>query len=221
MQQRFRSDYPGEFVITRTQWQNGKKIQTREWIDNPIQNQHISHRAACIIPNVDLSTQFDYTHLQRHRGGLLSSKKLQTYGTGSIAKQMRLDFAVDNDMELLDELIANKYTEKSVVYTTAKNCVSRPGEFYLIPQNPGLVRETVPLYLAAFDGHKEIFMIGYNCNSPVPTLNWQKEVQILINTYAGTQFYTVGVESTIPDAWASCDNVSHLTWSDFITYCDV
>lgn len=48
MQQRRRQDYPGEFIITRTTFRDGRKIQEREWIDNPIVNQHISGRAAVV-----------------------------------------------------------------------------------------------------------------------------------------------------------------------------
>ena len=68
----YRSEYPGEFIVLETKWSGGKKVQTREWIDNPIQNQHLSHRAACIGTSIDLE-RFNYTILQRHRGGLLGS----------------------------------------------------------------------------------------------------------------------------------------------------
>ena len=125
MEARYRSDYAGEFIITETKWINGHKEQTREWVDNPIINQHISGRAACIGSNTDL-WQFDYSILQRHRGGLLGSKKLQTYGTGPIAKQMRLDFAVESDKNVLPELIDSGYAADNVVYTTGINCVKFP-----------------------------------------------------------------------------------------------
>ena len=77
MQARYRTDYAGEFVITETRWAGGRKNETREWIVNPIENHHISGRAACIGTDID-HWRFDYTRLARHRGGLLGSKKLQT-----------------------------------------------------------------------------------------------------------------------------------------------
>jgi hypothetical protein len=79
IREQYRSDYEGEFVITESRWSGGKKTQNREWVPNPIKNQHISGRAACIASDVD-KERFDYTRLQRHKGGLLGSKKLQTYG---------------------------------------------------------------------------------------------------------------------------------------------
>ena len=75
MQARYRTDYAGEFVILETKWSGGKKTETREWIANPIDNHHLSGRAACIGSGQD-QKRFDYTRLQRHRGGLLGSKKI-------------------------------------------------------------------------------------------------------------------------------------------------
>jgi len=69
MQQRRRQDYPGEFIITRTTFRDGRKIQEREWIDNPIVNQHISGRAA-VIATADDRERFDHARLQYHRAGV-------------------------------------------------------------------------------------------------------------------------------------------------------
>ncbi len=48
MLERYRKEYDGEFVIVENKISGGKKYQEREWIDNPIENQHISGRAAVI-----------------------------------------------------------------------------------------------------------------------------------------------------------------------------
>ena len=53
IQTRYRSDYTGEFVVTRTRMANGRGQQSREWIPNSIDNQHISGRAAVIGSAVD------------------------------------------------------------------------------------------------------------------------------------------------------------------------
>ena len=154
----YRKDYDGEFIISHTKWVNGKKEQRREWVENPIQNQHISGRATCIGSSIDRSL-FDYTRLQRHRGGLLASKKVQTYGVGAIALEMRLDFTVDSYIDNLKPLLDNEYYVDNVVYTTSKNCILNPGNFYLIPNRPRLLDIAMPVYLAAFDGHQEIFLL--------------------------------------------------------------
>jgi len=38
IQARYRSDYPGEFVLLESRFVNGEKHEQREWIANPIEN---------------------------------------------------------------------------------------------------------------------------------------------------------------------------------------
>ena len=220
MQARYRTDYAGEFVILETRWGAGKKDETREWIPNPIENHHLSGRAACIGSNLD-QWQFDYTRLQRHRGGLLGSKKLQTYGTGSIAQQMRLDFAVETNTDNLAAILATGYQQDNIVYTTARNCIANPGEFYLIPYKPRLIDMTVAIYLAAFDGHQEVFLLGYTDESPGDSLHWQAQLAEVFLAYSGVKFYLVGESTRMPDIWVDCFNTQVMTYPEFISYCDV
>lgn len=220
MQARYRSDYPGEFIVLETKWSGGKKQQTREWIDNPIENHHISGRAACIASKTDIE-RFDHTLLQKHRGGLLGSKKLQTYGTSTIAQDMRLDFVVETEQEQLQELITHEYYKDNIVYTTAKNCLEYPGLFYLIPNRPHLLNIALLLYLAAFDGHKEIFLLGYNKDTPCEHPKWAEQVTEIFTTYPGIKFYLAGESTNMPALWLDQSNVTTMTYRDFIGYCDV
>lgn len=220
MQARYRSDYAGEFVVLKTVWSNGRKEQEREWIENPIVNQHISGRAACIGSSINLDS-FDYTRLQRHRGGLLSSLKLQTYGTGDIADEMRLDFTVETRTDRLQHFIDNQYCVDNIVYTTTKNCIIYPGGFYLIPQNPKLLDIMQCVYLAAFDGHQEIFLIGYNRDTPGLDHILKQQGLNLFNAYRGVKFWLVGEPSNNIAEWLDCGNVNTLNTRDFIGYCDI
>jgi len=219
MQARYRSDYPGEFVILETKWSGGKKQEVREWIPNPIENQHISGRAACIGSTVDRH-RFDYARLSRHRGGLLSSKKLQTYGTGEIALQMRLDFAVETDPEILQAIKMTDYQIDNVVYTTSRNCIKNPGDFYLIPNRPLVEDNVVAIYLAAFDGHREIFLLGYNKETTAGRNTWIDDITKIFTTYP-VDFYLVGEPTNMPDPWLDCNNVRTINYLDWISYCDV
>ena len=225
MEARFRADYPGEFVVVNTVWENGKCTEQREWIANPIENQHISGRAVCIGSRDSKLDGFprglDYTILQRHRGGLLGTLKVQTYGVGMIAEDMRLDFAVDIDPLQLQKLIELDYYENNVVYTTARNCIDHPGDFYLIPQSPRLLMPALPVYLAAFDGHKEIFLLGYSTQMVFDNHRWFDDVCRVFSAYAGIQFYLVGEPTIMPDSWLECANVKTMPYRDFIGYCDI
>jgi len=68
--ERYRADYPGEFVVLKTRLENGQKVQEREWIPNPVENQHISSRAAVVIGTI-VSKRYKESHLERHKGGHL------------------------------------------------------------------------------------------------------------------------------------------------------
>jgi hypothetical protein len=217
---RYRTDYSGEFIITQSVWSGGKKRQKREWVSNPIENQHISGRAVCIASNHD-GSQFDYTKLQRHRGGLLGSKKLQTYGIGALSKEMRLDFTIETDDEVLRELMDSHYYQNNIVYTTPRNCLKYPGVFYLTPYNPVLIKHAILLYLAAFDGHKEIFLLGYNQYTPVENTAWTAHVAQVISAYSGTKFIVVGATHHAVESWLEFANVEQMTYRDFIAHCDV
>jgi len=219
MQARYRADYAGEFVILESKWSGGKKTETREWIPNPIENQHISGRAACIGSGVDCQL-FDYTRLYRHRGGLLSSKKLQTYGVGDIALEMSLDFTVETNQATLQKIINQEYCVDNIVYTTAKKCIENPGQFYLIPQRPHIVDIATIVYLAAFDQHKEIFLLGYHKETPNPRTNWVDEITDIFKSYP-VNFYLVGEPTLMYDEWLNCANVRTMTYLDWISYCDI
>ena len=220
MQARYRTDYAGEFLITETRWTGGRKTQTREWVPNPIENHHISGRAVCIGSDFD-ADRFNHVRLQRHRGGLLGSKKLQTYGVGDIAAAMRLDFAVETRASQLANLKESGYTEKNIVYTTARQCLAQPGEFYLLPHSPGLLDIAVLPYLAAFDGHQEIFMLGYNQETAVENSTWSQQVRNVVDAYPAVKFYFVGEVTNMFAAWLEPANTQAMTHREFIGYCDV
>jgi hypothetical protein len=217
---RYRKDYDGEFIITQSTWSAGKKRQKREWVANPIENQHISGRAVCIGSNHDLP-HFDHTRLQHHRGGLLGSKKLQTYGLGILTNQMRLDFAVETDDVKLKDLINTHYYQNNIVYTTPKNCLKYPGVFYLMPYNPVLVQHALLLYLAAFDGHSEIFLVGYNQHTVAGNTAWAAHVEEVIKAYTATKFIVVGAKHHTVESWLEYSNVEQMEFRQFISYCDV
>lgn len=218
--ERYRRDYQGEFVVLSAGWRYGLKSQTREWINNPIVNQHISGRAAVIGSDVDRA-QFDYSILQRHRGGLHGKLKLQTYGSDQIWQQMRLDFYYSNSPTTISRLAKTDYSDHTVVYTTPRRCIANPTKFFPVPYGPRLSEIAVPAYLAAFDGHREIFMIGYSNDTQFGKKNWHNEISAVAKAYWKTNFIFVGTESNTPDQWRRHQNVKCMSYREFIIHCDI
>ena len=220
IQARHRRDYDGEFVITRTRLANGRGQQIREWIPNSVENQHISGRAAVIGSGVDRE-RFDYVRLQRHRGGLLGKKRLQTYASGTIWSEMPVDFFVTINRNAARAIHAADYQKQSVVYTTPGLCIAYPGDFFLVPMSPQLSEIALAVYLAAFDQHQEIFLLGYNNETPVEDSGWISHVNSIFEAYAETRFVLVGASVNMPDAWRNNRNVDTMKYRDFVTYCDI
>lgn len=220
IQARYRADYTGEFVIVDTVISQGQTHQHREWIDNPIINHHLSGRAAVIGSRTHVE-KFDHTRLPRHRGGLLGKKRLQTYGAADLWQDMRFDFFVTSDDQQLIKMLDQDYDRGSTVYTTARNCINHPGRLYLVPFMPVVDDLALPIYLAAFDGHQEIFMLGYSNDTVGGSRAWQQHIDSVITAYSGTQFIFVGIESNTPEIWRKNNNVRCMKYREFVYYCDI
>lgn len=223
IQERYRSDYLGEFVILKTRLESGKKVQDREWVPNPVENNHVSGRAAVLTDTVK-SNCFKETNIEKHAGGHLGKHKLQTYGNEKSWKNLKLDFAVINDIDQLDQIINNEYQETTAVYTSSTNCIRRPGEFYLLPYNPKMPSMAASIYLAAFDEHNEIFICGTDGYGPenYPSEKVINSVSHVICCYKNTMFYFIlNKEKSLPEQWRKFKNVKIMNHRKFVSYCDL
>jgi len=77
------------------------------------------------------------------------------------------------------------------------------------------------MYLAAFDGHQEIFMLGYHRDTETGHPGWINQVCDVMRSYPGTQFTFAGVPSNVPDIWLDLPNARAINYPDFIGYCDI
>lgn len=217
---RYRNDYDGEFIVLETKWSGGKKQQEREWVPNPITNTHISGRAACIGHDIDRPL-FNFSILQRHRGGLLGSKKLQTYGVGDITPHLRLDFAVEINSDKLNEIKDRNYQENNIVYTTPTLCIANPGDFYLIPYNPRLDQMALLPYLAAFDNHREVFLLGYTEQTLRTNSQLIPQLISVFSAYSNTKFFAIGRRHRVPKEFFNCVNFDTMEYRSWISYADI
>lgn len=223
MFERYRSDYPGEFVVTSVTWTQGKKEQTKEWMPNPIENQHISGRAVVLGGNHNLKSNI-VPFVANHRGGLLGTKKLQTYVADDIWKNgLQYDFIYEADTENLKQLIDRNLHQTSTVYTSTSQVTKNPGKFYLVPYCVRLHPMATMAYIAAFDGHKEIFFMGvsgFDIHNQTKS-DLVTDLKRVINCYRGVRFYYVTDQMDPPVEWLSFPNFSSMTYREFITTCDI
>lgn len=218
--QRFRQDYAGEFVVLHTTFRDGVKIQQREWIENPIVNQHISGRAAIILSD-RFRDRFDHCRLEDHRGGLHGSKRLQTYATGDIWKSMRLDFYITTDQQQLADIADTDYGDNTVVYSDRRGVLSHPGQFFLVPYSVRLSDPAAAMYLACFDQHKELYILGADRDLECQQKSWVDDIASVMRCYYTCQFYFVGTASMMPEVWRQQTNFSVMNYRRFVTHCDI
>jgi len=222
MEERYRNDYEGEFVIVGVKMVNGKKQQEREFVENPIQIKSISGRATCVSNGVS-STQFQIDRLMLHHG-LLNTLPLNVYTTGSLYNKVHANFHVTFNDAHLHELIDKKLTEDIIVYTSTTQCLKRPGEFFIVPYGYKSTEEAVAAYLAAFDGHREVFLVGYDEYTLDGLTRRTKMIETVgqvIKTYSATKFYHVTPEDNVPKEWLPYRNLEAMAVREFISYCDI
>jgi len=217
MQKFYRSEYPGEFVITNTVFKKGGKDQTREWVDNPIEVTSSSCRACCIMPHGIIKSP-SLKQLQNHSGGLLGRNKMQLYAVNDSWKEMNADFSIVLTQPELDEIISEGYHIDNVVYTSGALCIANPGKFYLIPHGTLMVSPATALWLACFDGHTDIYMFGYDLtDADMKTIH---AVTKVMQTYNDVTFHHVS-DVNSPDSWRRCINFNMMPRAEFVSQCDI
>lgn len=174
-----RNSYYGENIVVERNYTNGVWQDTTELVPNAIINSQISNQAV-ILGNGPSRLDFDLRFIKNHRGGLLGARALQSYGCNALYRDFTPNFLVAIGNGIVNELAATDYVKDNIVYTNSIHMLEHPGKFYLIPFDPYADAGTTAAYIAAFDGHKKIYLLGFD-GQDSPGYNY--------NVYAGTANY--------------------------------
>jgi hypothetical protein len=176
---KYRKDYTGEDIITERKHEGSRWWETTEHIPNVVTNNQISNRAV-IIGNGPSRLEFDLQHLKKP-SGLLGANTLQIYGCNALYRDFTPDFLVaTGNNGIVDEIANSDYCKDNIVYSNSIHLLEHPSKFYLIPYDPYADAGTAAAYIAAFDGHKKIYLLGFDGHD-MPGHN--------SNVYAGTNGY--------------------------------
>jgi hypothetical protein len=187
----YRSNYKGENVVVDRNYNEGVWHDITERVHNAVENNQISNRAV-VLGNGPTRLAFDLQHLKNYSGHL-GADTVQTYGCNALYRDFTPDFLIaSGHPNIVKELAESKYIEDNIVYTNAIHLLEYPGKFYLIPHDSYTNAGTAALYLAAFDGHKKIFMLGFD-GQPDQGFNY--------NIYAGTNGYDTKHSLVLDDKW--------------------
>lgn len=249
----YRKDYAGEDVNVLGIYINERWQYQKEFIPSTFLNVPYSNRAV-VIGNGLSRLQFDLKLILNHRDvaawgetgpwkPALTTKKFNTYGCNAIYREYQPDFVVAVGDEIIDEIANNEYSTNFPVYANAWALLKYPGKFNFIPQDPVYNSGALAAYLAAFDGHKKVFMLGfdgidssnsnYNAFSgtpgyPIDSQNiteafWVNALAEVMRVYAETEFIHVAptMNFRIPELWKYLPNFRTIDFRKFVLEADI
>jgi len=241
----YRSNYQGEDVVTDIQLKDTKWDITKEFIPNSVFNNQISNKA-CVIGNGISRKEFNIGAVFNQFGGLLAREKLQTYGCNALYREHTPDFLIvsGDDKEIITEVADSGYCDNNVVYASAPHIQYHPGKFYLIPQDPGWNSGSIAAYMACFDAHKTVYLLGfdgqdtdgYNYNMYAGTPGYQNATNAqadpaffdvtmkqVFDTYTDVDFVRVmpSQYASMPEAWKYSLNLRQISFRQFVLEADL
>jgi hypothetical protein len=187
----YRKFYSGENVVVERNYTNGVWHDTTEFVPNAVTNTQISNQAV-ILGNGPSRLDFNLNYIKNHRGGLLANRALQSYGCNALYRDFTPDFLIARGNSIIKEIADSGYTDDNIVYTDAIHTLEYPNKFYLTPHDPYADAGTTAAYIAAFDGHKNIYLLGFD-GQDTPGHNY--------NVYAGTAGYEAVTGEARTYAW--------------------
>ena len=159
LKQIYRSGYGGENVVTSLTYENVEWTPVTEFVPNSVFNVHTSTQAIA-IGNGESRVGFDLAHIANHRAGFGGADRLQSYGCNALYRDFTPDFLIAVGDDIVREIANTDYPGDNIVYAHGEHIVNYSGKFYLIPQNVSYDAGSLAIYMACFDGHKKVFMIG-------------------------------------------------------------
>lgn len=238
----YRRSYTGENIVVERNYADGVWQDTTELVPNAITNSQISNKAV-VLGNGPSRLDFNLNLIKNHKGGLLGSGALQSYGCNALYRDFTPNFLVATGNEIVQQLASNQYVNDNIVYTRSIHLLEYPNKFYLIPHDPYTDAGTTALYLAAFDGHKKVYMLGFDgqdtagfnynvyagtscyqgARSTVDDSKWIKDRRALFDVYNETEFIRVTKKGKepVPEQWKYCPNFRTINHNQFAIETDL
>lgn len=228
----FRNEYNGEHVsLTRTLKDNAWESNDKYFEFN---SEIAKSRAAVVFGNGISRNDFDINLILNHNNGFDNEQRLETYACNAAYRNFKSDFLLINNKVLAEEFVKdfNGASHKNVFANA--NIVLEYNSFHLIPQNPYMDTGATAAYLAAFNGHKKVFLLGFDgqdsLNVYANTLGYNNAfvennnnlfASNLLNvfkTYYDTQFIRVmpSANATVHESLKYCLNFKQVNFRDFV-----
>jgi hypothetical protein len=243
MEKLYRSDYQGEFVVHLTNKVKGQVEEKREWVPNTINKRH--NGVAVVFGNgvSRLRNPVHFDLFRHHRGGLHAAKKMTTYGCNAFYRDATPHVLIVNHPVVAKEVYNSGFANENIVVTNTKNVLRYPDKFHLIPFDPHFCAGATALYMAAFDGHNQVYFLGFDGHEGVDYNNnvyagtngyaartahmssevWDANVKEVFDAYNNIEFIRVMPEESmpIPESWKYAANFRQIAWRQFVSEVDL
>lgn len=239
MEKLYRKDYIGEFYVYSRDQKQGVVQEDREWVPSAIPEfAHTGH--AVVIGNGPSRNELSLRYLENHRGGHRGKLSLTSYGCNALYRDMDLHYTVVTGKAIAHEIAKTEYPKNHVVYSNAEAVLKHPGNFHLIPYNQYWNAGCTATWLACFDGHKKVFLLGFdnqvqkgtNLNVYADTNgygtqtdlvndeSWITTMYNIFDTYNDVEFVWVNPTVT-PEQWRYAPNLRQITMRQFVFEADL
>ena len=246
----YRNNYYGEHVNLVGTYKNSEWEYTKEFLNPSFDVKPLSD-IAVVIGNGESRLEFDMRHFMSFKTGPLDTnwskqygrKKFYTYGCNALYRDFSPDFLFVTGDEITKEVVNSGYCEDHVVYANNWVLPQYPNKFHYIPENPAYNSGALAAYMAAFDGHKKIFMLGFdgndtnnlNCNvynntNGYPTKEyqtleefWVVALKNVMDVYDDTEFIRVAPSENFrtPEPWKYNLNFRTISFRQFVLEADI
>ena len=239
----YRKDYRGEDVIVERIYKDSSWNPRAEFVPKAF-NFTPENPWAVVIGNGTSRLHYNLNNFLDYREGNFANwkpasikRKFYTYGCNAIFRDYIVDFLAITGEGLLDEYVSAEAKDNVIAYANNQFLYRHPSKFSLIPQNPNLNSGAIAAYLAAFDGHKKVFLLGFDGNDTLnynynvyastpyyPKLNetvqedfWVQSLCEIMKVYADTEFVRVMPTTSfrIPEAWKYFTNFRQIDYTQF------
>jgi hypothetical protein len=235
---RYRTDYTGEFLIFNVSLDDGTYEEHREWIPNNIQNNE-HYGTAVILGNGTSRDTIPLHKIKNHKTGIGGVNRIQTYGCNALHRDFSPDFLIVTNKNIISEII-EKETYSDIVLTTGSNILHNPGKFHIVPYGVNMNAGAVATYMACFDGHKKVYLMGFDNQTgernnnvyagtafydsdaiKVSSAKWEQSMLRVFKTFPEVSFIRVEARGETIKSWKSCLNYSTMNARQFALAVDL
>ena len=238
----YRSTHTGEEAVTELVYRNSKWTGETTKIEFTESGNPSYGRCAVVFGNGISRQKFDTNLLINRPLNSIPSKVLRTYGCNAIYRDFLPDFLVVTGNDMMSEIANSSVTFRTNVFASRhlkRRVVGN--QVHNVPQDPPFNAGAVAAYLAAFDEHKKVFLLGFDgIDDPAASYNlyegtpgyaaqiyseeyWVRSMLEVFTAYPDVDFVRVMPEASyrIPEAWKYASNFRQINYNQFVLEADL